>query len=126
MKHKSGYFLIGFLMCLSPMSFGRAQANPPKRSNSPAVPSDKMTPRSTEEEKVVRATYEKLTQFSKAALLIRGDSKKETVDETLFLRFELSNFRVGPIQEILEALHSEIITGMSGDTLKRWDGSSRP
>ncbi|MCU1264265.1 MAG: hypothetical protein JWM21_583 [Acidobacteria bacterium] len=90
---------------------------------SPGPPSARVrdTPRSkgvggmSPEEKVVRMAYDKLTVLSKAALLIKPDQADAPPDETLFLRFELSNFRVGPIQEILKSKQSELITGWSGE-----------
>ena len=33
------------------------------------------------------------------------------------MKFELRNFHIGPIQEILASRHSEIITGAGGDTI---------
>jgi hypothetical protein len=67
------------------------------------------------EERVIREAYEKLTLLNKAAALIDGSASREVTNEESYLRFELTNFRVGPIQEILNALHSEIKTGASGD-----------
>jgi hypothetical protein len=61
----------------------------------------------TAQEKVVRETYEKLTKLSRAALFI-DDSMTESPDSTLFLNFELGNFKVGPIDEIKNELHSKI------------------
>lgn len=68
------------------------------------------------EEKVVRAAYEKLTTLNKATLRI-GLTENQSPDESSVLRFELSDFRVGPIQEILGAVHSEIKTGGAGDVI---------
>lgn len=69
------------------------------------------------EERVIRATYEKLTMLSKAGLLINGEGGDENPPAELFLKFDLRNFRVGPIGEILEALDSEIKTGPSGEII---------
>src|SRR5205807_2711202 len=52
------------------------------------------------EEKLIRDAYAKLTMLSKAALLINREDADDSPDEKLFLKFELNNFRVGPIQEI--------------------------
>lgn len=72
----------------------------------------------SEAEKVVKAVYEKLTRFNKASLLIddRSDAKLPVVDR--YLKFELSNFKVGPIQEILGLPHPEVVTYGSGETLE--------
>lgn len=72
----------------------------------------------SEAENVVKAVYEKLTRFNKASLLIddRTDAKLPVVDR--YLKFELSNFRVGPIQEILGLPHPEVVTYGSGEILE--------
>ena len=69
------------------------------------------------EERVVRQTYDKLTRLNRAALLIDGPAVTGAPDESLFLKFELRNFRIGPIQEILNSPRSEIITGPAGDLI---------
>jgi hypothetical protein len=73
------------------------------------------------EEKIVRATYEKLTMLSTAAYLDRKtilpDDAVPSAPEDQVLKFNLSNFRIGPITEIMSALHDEIITGASGDII---------
>jgi hypothetical protein len=67
------------------------------------------------EEKVVRAAYEKLTMLSKAVLLEAPDYVEGAIDEAQFLKFELGNFRVGPIREILNRPATEVTTGWSGE-----------
>ncbi len=69
------------------------------------------------EEKIVRAAYEKLTRLNKAALLLADPVVQDSDAEPQFLQFELGNFRLGPIQEILSSRHSEIITGGSGEII---------
>jgi hypothetical protein len=67
------------------------------------------------EEKLIRAAYEKLSKLNKAALLLNhGESGPVSGD--LFLRFELRNFRVGPISEILNSKYTDMIT-VSGETI---------
>lgn len=76
------------------------------------------------QEKLVRATYEKLTKLNKAVLrmedkdfYVRGDDPKEYRAEELFLKFELSNFSVGPIDEIMDSVQMEIMTGLTGEII---------
>lgn len=69
------------------------------------------------EEKVIRAAYAKLTALSRAALLIKGGDENTTLPEEQYLKFELSNFRIGPIAEVLNAVVSKIKTGMSGEII---------
>lgn len=77
------------------------------------------------QEKVVRATYEKLTRLNKAILLmpgnrwyVYGDDPKEYPAEQLVLSFQLSNFHVGPVDEILDAVQRKIMTGVSGEIIE--------
>ena len=69
------------------------------------------------QEKVVRAAYEKLTILNRAARLLLPEAETTTVRESDVLRFELRDFRIGPIQEIMSALGSEIITGSTGEII---------
>jgi hypothetical protein len=69
------------------------------------------------EERVVRAAYEKLTMLNKAARLIDGGAVNEPAGDDQFLKFELSNFRVGPIQEIWGAKYSDLLTGATGEII---------
>lgn len=78
---------------------------------------EKKSPAVTREEKLVRAAYEKLSMLSRASLLADGGALTDPQDDNLFLRFELSNFAVGPIAEIKSALHSKIKTNGSGETI---------
>lgn len=74
---------------------GQVAASKPTKTKA-----DTVTKRSTvmtAEERVVRAAYQKLTMLNKAALLINSDVVKEPENDDLYLRFELRNFRVGPI-----------------------------
>ncbi|MBC7928949.1 MAG: hypothetical protein H7Z38_00085 [Rubrivivax sp.] len=98
---------------------GRAQEAPLKTppSASQAVSVGRSATPASPEEKLVRQAYEKLTVFSKAALIdnVTGTSKSQ--DMNLVLRFDLSNFRVGPIQEIWDTRQSELSTLPSGEII---------
>ena len=72
----------------------------------------------TPEEKIIRGAYEKLTRLSKASLRQLAIEEEPAVDEKAYLRFELSGFRIGPIQEILAARANEIKTGYAGDVIE--------
>lgn len=60
-------------------------------------------------EKLVRAAYAKLTRYNKAFLLVDDRRNPSRPSEEAYLQFELSNFRVGPIQEILNLPHDEVL-----------------
>lgn len=61
-------------------------------------------------EKLVRAAYAKVTRYNKAFLLVDNRRDLSRPVEEAYLRFELSNFRVGPIQEILSSRYHEVRT----------------
>ncbi|HEY0378265.1 MAG TPA: hypothetical protein VGC87_15210 [Pyrinomonadaceae bacterium] len=90
-----------------------------------AAAARKEAARMSPEEKAVRATYDKLTKLSKATLLmegnnfyVRGGDPKDYPAEERFLKFELSNFRVGPIDEILGTAQRKIMTGVTGEIIE--------
>ena len=77
------------------------------------------------EEKAIRATYEKLTRLNKAILVmpgnrwyVHGDDPREYPAEQLVLKFELGNFRVGRIEEILNTAQRKIVTGLTGEVIE--------
>ena len=111
-------FAVASIMCLVLASLADGQDASHKISsveiNSDAL--SKQTSAVTAEEKMVRSAYEKLTRLNRAS--VTGSMKSsETPDEESILRFELSNFRVGAIQEILNAHQSELVTGGSGEII---------
>lgn len=112
--------VVALLASLVFLTLVNAQGSPIKKitSNFDTTGAPNKTPGMSPEERVVRAAYEKLTLLNKAALLLDDLSAQESTDDTLFLRFKLGNFRIGPVQEILSSRHSEIITGPSGDTIE--------
>ncbi len=87
------------------------------RSGSNPVAAKRVLP-TTEEEKTVRAAYKKLSVFSKAALVKLHSREEAPSDESLYLRFELSNFKVGPIQEILNSQSDLIRTPPTGEVIR--------
>src|SRR5688500_14830281 len=59
-------------------------------------------------EKLVRDAYAKLTKYNRAYLLVDDPRRVNVPLEEAYLRFELSNFKVGAIQEILNLPHDEV------------------
>jgi hypothetical protein len=76
------------------------------------------------EEKTVRDTYEKLTNLNKASFNDRF-KPPVTLDEDAYLRFELSNFHVGPIQEILGNRRTDLVSGTEGQIVQLTRSESR-
>ena len=77
------------------------------------------------QEKLIRATYEKLTRLNQAVLkmegnnfYVRGGDPKEYPAEELVLKFRLDNFRVGRVEEILDAVQTQIMTGPTGEVIE--------
>src|SRR4030095_8891776 len=110
MKSEFRLFALACLMGLSTISiYGQG---------SPATASDNKPPLISPEEQLIRATYEKLTTLSRAARHLNQTAvPRETPSDNDVLRFELKNFRIGLIQEILSSLHSELITGPTGEVV---------
>jgi hypothetical protein len=110
-----------FILVLSVALVDIALARDPSSktsSSSAATVQSKKTVLISPEEQVVRAAYEKITTLNRAALWIYDPPATESVDGEQVLKFELSNFQVGPIEEIKGRLHSEIKTGGGGDIIE--------
>lgn len=119
MNRKVSYAVVALFVNLALLPSGRAQ-QPSTRKDSPSALTSTIQRKKSgmsPEEKLVRAAYEKLTLLNKAALLLEAGTGRGAIDDRLFLKFELGNFQVGSIQEILNSRHSEIITGPSGETI---------
>lgn len=68
----------------------------------------------TREERLVRDVYEKLSKMNRAVL---NDLKRQPSDDQL-LRFELSDFRIGPIAEILSTRAEELVSAPVGEIVQ--------
>src|SRR5262249_43942958 len=114
-KMKSRIFIltVAYLTVFGPANSASAQTS---QSKPLAVPIAKTVP-VTREEQIVRATYEKLinlnqkSQFPGAQAFRREDGDDDN------LRFELTSFRIGPIQAIMSTLRSAIATLPSGEII---------
>jgi hypothetical protein len=108
MKSQLSLLSIACVLTVSLVSAANGQdasSKPPPKDGAATNPKSASV---TAQEKVIRAAYEKLTRLSRAALFINDESRTEPVDTALFLNFELGNFKVGPIEEIKNALHGKI------------------
>src|SRR5262249_47900251 len=75
------------------------------------------------EERTVRDTYQKLTNLNKASFNERF-KPAVALDEDSYLRFELSNFHVGPIQDILGKRYNDLVSGATGEIIQLVRSSS--
>ena len=69
----------------------------------------------TPQEKSVRAVYSKLTALNRASNNL--STTDESLDGGKVIKFELSNFHIGPIGEILSKPHNEFVTGFAGELI---------
>jgi hypothetical protein len=71
----------------------------------------------TAQENLVRETYRKLETYNAAAQVFQNEFKRKSVSAQASLRFELSDFRAGKIQEILNKPYAELVTLPTGDVI---------
>src|SRR5829696_224741 len=91
----------------------KTQTAPPNETANPVSP----------QERLVREVYRKLVVLNRA-VLHEEDWRHERIgevkpppDPAAVLQFELSNFRVGPVGEVLGALRHELATLPSGEVI---------
>jgi hypothetical protein len=116
MKRDSGYVVIAYVLALGFVTAVRGQTTLAIQSSARTDAAPTRKPSMSPEENLVRAAYEKLTMLNSATLRSTTDNSRKSSEEDV-LRFELRNFRVGPIAEIIGVLHSEIKTEGTGDTV---------
>jgi hypothetical protein len=71
----------------------------------------------TAQEKVVRETYRKLEIYNAAAQVFENEQTRRPFRSEANLKFELSDFRSGKIQEILNKPYAELVTLPSADVV---------
>lgn len=101
------------LLCVSLFLPANGQRLPDKTSSpkEQPAPGGQKPPEMSREEKVVRLAYRKLTAYSAAARLREeGRGQPASGHDAAPLRFELTNFRVGPIKEILDTTKIDLVT----------------
>ncbi|HSE18362.1 MAG TPA: hypothetical protein VLB46_15010 [Pyrinomonadaceae bacterium] len=68
-------------------------------------------------EKIVRDTYRKLEIYNAAAQVFANELKHKSLRAEANLKFELSDFRVGNVQEIVHKPYVELVTLPTGDVI---------
>ena len=68
-------------------------------------------------EKLARETYRKLETYNAAAQLYKSEFSRRPVRTDAGLSFELSDFRYGKVDEILNQRYAELITLRAGDVV---------
>jgi hypothetical protein len=69
------------------------------------------------QEKIVRETYRKLEIYNAAAQVFENERTRRPFRSESNLRFELTDFRSGNVQEILNKPYAELVTLPSGDVV---------
>jgi hypothetical protein len=120
MKRLSFLTIIACLMCTFCQTTSLAQDafKKTKKGNVSAQPV-----RVTPQEKLVRDTYAKLEQYNAAAHNYRNEFDRAPLREEAKIRFELSDFRSGGIDEILNKTYPSLITLPTGDVISLSHGS---
>jgi hypothetical protein len=109
--------MVAFLASLLLMTHVMAQQPAVKKTEGgarAAAPNQKSS--ISPEEKLIRETYAKLVKLNNAALLLGSYEARGAGVGTDALRFDLRNFRVGPISEIVDVKHDDLVT-QSGETI---------
>ena len=68
-------------------------------------------------EKLVRETYRKLENYNAAAQLFKNEFSRKQVRWAAGLSFDLSDFRVGKVDEILNQRYADLVTLPAGDVV---------
>lgn len=68
-------------------------------------------------EKLVRETYRKLENYNAAAQIFKNEFSRRSVYAGAGLSFELSDFRYGKVDEILNQRYAELVTLSTGDVV---------
>lgn len=68
-------------------------------------------------EKIVRETYKKLEHYNAAAQIYQNEFTERAFRSAANLRFELTDFRSGNVQEILHRRYADLITLPTGDVV---------
>ncbi len=119
-------FTVASIMCfaIAGLAAGQDASQKRLRAESSTDSLNKKSNAATPEEQIVRSTYEKLSRLNRAS--VASSTKAAGIPEQEeVLRFELGNFRVGPIQEILSAHQTELVTGGSGEIILLARGVTR-
>lgn len=74
-------------------------------------------PNAAVHEKIVRETYRKLEIYNAAAQVFQNERTRRPFRTEASLKFELSDFRSGNVQEILNKPYADLVTLPSGDVV---------
>ena len=116
MKNRSLFLTLVSLISLTIASTVTGQSEAGSGQFAGAVISKSKGALVTPEEKLIRDVYAKVARLNRAAPTNPFD--RSLSRETASLQFELSNFRTGPIREILSTLAADLVSGPTGDVVQ--------
>lgn len=70
------------------------------------------------EERIVRQSYAKLSRYNQAAHAVEMGSGGSELARSVALKFQLSDFVVGPVSDILDRTHLELVTQPTGEIIE--------
>ena len=110
------------IVCLIGLSFMRLAGGqePSKTAPSKAGSTrrEKKVGAASPHEKIVREAYKKLTAYNRAARIHQAADDNAAAGDDAVLSFELKDFRVGPIEEILGIRHRDLATLPTGEIIR--------
>ncbi len=115
MKRQCCYLTSAILIVVSLNSASGQKSSSTKAASPPALTVEPLP--ASRHEKIVRAAYEKLTMLNRASRLLLPAAAERATGDPDILRFELRNFRTGPIQDILSVAGSEISSPPTGEII---------
>jgi len=111
MRHRNSSLVLVWLLALTISTAAQDTKGTKKDANRSDATEERELTFEAAAEKVVRAAYAKLTRYNKAYLVDDGGRRDPSMPvEESYLRFELTGFKIGPIQEILDLPHDQVIT----------------
>jgi hypothetical protein len=78
---------------------------------------------SAAQEKIVRETYRKLELYNAAAQVLENERTRRAFRSEANVKFELTDFRAGDVQEIMNKPYAELVTTPSGDIISLTRGA---
>jgi hypothetical protein len=127
MKRELRWLFIGLLLIagwVTPVNAQQPSAKP-LALGSPEKTVEKKPEVENPDAQIIRATYEKLSTYNKASMVWRSERDLRSSNNGLELKFELRDFRSGPLEEILSRKNIDLVTQPSGEIISTNHGTHR-
>jgi hypothetical protein len=113
MKSQYPRTLVVLLFCVFVSISAIAQEPVPGKSTGMTAAKKRASP----EEQLIRSTYAKLLEYNNAVKTVKKDLDRQDVETGSGLKFELNNFKTGPILKILNKRYLDLVTLPTGDVI---------